>query len=167
MVKKLLDNGAIVLDNWSVFGDDIELNSIKEIPQRKFLLSLKHWGEFRPQIVAGDYEKFGIIINTDESPRLVASDLERFACIAINFPVFTDGRAYSHCRELREHFAYEGEVRAIGDVLLDQLYAMKRVGFSSFILRKQEESDKAKRYLSTFTFPYQGAVDDPRPMIHR
>jgi len=52
-------------------------------------------------------------------------------------------------------------------VLVDQLYAMRRVGINSYVLRKQEESEVAQRYLSTFSHPYQGAQDDPRPLIHR
>jgi len=167
MVKKLLDNGAIVYDNWTVLGDDIELASYHDIPPGRVLISLKHWGEFRQQLSTRPTDKLGLIINSDESPRLVANELDIFSVIAINFPVFTDGRGYSHARELREHFNFQGEIRAIGDVLVDQLYAMRRVGINSYVLRKQEESEVAQRYLSTFSHPYQGAQDDPRPLIHR
>jgi uncharacterized protein (DUF934 family) len=167
MVKKLLDNGAVVYDNWIVIGDDKELDNYQDIPPGRVLVSLKHWGEFKHQLVDRGTDKLGLIINSDESPRLVASDLHYFSVIAINFPVFTDGRGYSHARELREQFNFEGEIRAIGDVLIDQLFAMRRVGINSFILRNQDDTDEARPYLSTFSNPYQGAQDDPRPLLHR
>src|SRR5690606_34641599 len=64
----------------------------------------------------------------------VAEDLSRFASIAINFPAFTDGRGYSSARLIRERYGYEGELRAVGDVLTDQIPFMRRCGINAFVV---------------------------------
>ncbi len=167
MAKKLLSNGAVVYDNWQILDDTVELDKASDIPAGKVIVSLNHWRNHHATLLARGTEKLGLILQSDQSPRLVAGELPQVSVVAINFPVFTDGRGYSYARELREQLKFEGEIRAVGDVLIDQLYAMRRCGFDSFVLRKDEDIESANSYLSTFTFPYQGAVDDPRPLWHR
>ena len=76
----------------------------------------------------------GLQINPGDAVEDVADDLGRFSSIAINFPAVTDGRGYSSARLIRERFGYEGEVRAIGDVLTDQIPFMRRCGISAFVV---------------------------------
>ena len=76
----------------------------------------------------------GLQINPGDAVEDVADDLGRFSSIAINFPAFTDGRGYSSARLIRERFGYEGEVRAIGYVLTDQIPFMRRCGISAFVV---------------------------------
>ncbi len=85
------------------------------------------------------------------------------ACIGINFPVFSDGRGYSLARLIREA-GYEGELRAVGDVLVDQLFYMKRCGFDAFLLRADQSTEDAIQALETFSEPYQMAADEQAPI---
>lgn len=83
--------------------------------------------------------------------------LNRAAGIALQFPAFTDGRAYSQARELRQR-GYAGEIRATGDVLADQLLAMRRCGFSTFELADSHEPAAARLALNAFSQAAQPAV---------
>ena len=85
----------------------------------------------------------GVWLDSHEGPEAIAGDIERFAVIAVNFPKFADGRGYSTARLLRERYGYVGEVRAIGDVLRDQLYFLQRCGFDSFALRADQPPEEA------------------------
>ena len=84
-----------------------------------------------------------------------------------NFPHFMDGRAYSTAVILRKHFHYEGELRAIGDVLRDQLFMMKRCGFTTFDLRDTVKLEDAQTAFSDFTTNYQATVETPEPLFRR
>lgn len=95
-------------------------------------------------------------------PHLAALDL-----VAIEFPVFTDGRGYSFAALLRRRHGFAGELRAVGDVLIDQIFALKRVGFSTFAVRADQDRDRAVRALSTFSDAYQGATDVALPAFRR
>ena len=95
------------------------------------LVSLAQWHAHRDQLTTRT-DPLGIILRSDEKPTEIAADLEFFAVIALDFPAFGDGRAYSYARLLRDRYNYEGELRAIGDVLLEQLHFMHRVGFNAF-----------------------------------
>jgi uncharacterized protein (DUF934 family) len=76
----------------------------------------------------------GVRLDSGQSPELIADDLPLLSVVALEFPAFTDGRAYSSARILRERFGFEGEVRAVGDVGLEQLHFMQRAGFDAFEL---------------------------------
>ena len=90
----------------------------------------------------------------------IASDLQYFALIALDFPTFKDGRSYSHARLLRERYDFKGELRAIGDVLQDQLFFMERCGINSFRIRDGKDIEKALESFNVFSVNYQGAADD-------
>ena len=79
----------------------------------------------------------------------------------------TDGRGYSIARLLRERYGFKGEIRAIGDVLQDQLFPMKRVGFNAYALPEGKNLDKALASLRVFSETYQAAVDQPQPLFRR
>ena len=88
--------------------------------------------------------------------------------VAINFPKFGDGRGYSKARLLRERHGYKGELRAVGEVLGDQLFYMHRCGFDAFELVDGKDVDgrpALPRTISRVT--YQAATDDPRPLYRR
>ena len=109
----------------------------------------------------------GVWLDVTEGPEAIASDLAAFSVIAVNFPKFTDGRGYSTGRLLRERFGYQGELRAIGDVLHDQLFLMARCGFDTFALKEGKDVAKAVAAFETFKTPYQAAVDQPQPLFRR
>ena len=93
------------------------------------------------------------IANT-EDPRTVS--LEGVTRIDLNFPKFTDGRAYSQAFLLRRRLGFTGEIRATGDVLIDQLVQMERTGFTSAVLRADQDIAFAKRQFERFASFYQG-----------
>ncbi|MGJ7456927.1 DUF934 domain-containing protein [Halomonas sp. RA08-2] len=100
---------------------------------------------------------------TDE----LAARLAEAPLIAIDFPKFTDGRGYSLARLLRERHGFCGEIRAVGDVLVDQLYFMTRCGFDGLSLREDQWLEDAQRALGAFSRAYQPAVDQPEPLFRR
>jgi uncharacterized protein (DUF934 family) len=81
------------------------------------------------------------------------ADIER---IDLNFPKFTDGRAYSQAFLLRRRLGFTGDIRATGDVLIDQLVQMERTGFSSAVLKEGVDASDAQRQFDRFAAFYQG-----------
>lgn len=97
----------------------------------------------------------------DADPRVLA--LDGVARIDLNFPKFTDGRAYSQAFLLRRRLGFKGELRATGDVLVDQLQLMQRSGFDTAVLRADQNLDSAQRQLGFFSDFYQGDAVQPLP----
>jgi uncharacterized protein (DUF934 family) len=95
------------------------------------------------------------------------ADINLLPLIAINFPRFADGRGFSIATLLRIRYGYQNELRAIGDVLRDQLFYMKRCGFDTYSMRADRSAKEALASLRDFTEPYQGAVDNPLPIWRR
>lgn len=116
-------------------------------------------------------EGFGVRVPGDVEPEAIVDalggSLDRVALIAITVPKSTDGRHFSLARLLRECFGFRGELRAVGDVLPDQLFYMHRCGYTAFELRADKSLATGLRALQAFTVTYQGAADDPRPLWRR
>lgn len=100
----------------------------------------------------------GIWLAPDEDPAEARPLFASIDLIAVRFPAFTDGRGYSTAALLRSRLGWSGELRAIGDVLQDQLFYMRRVGFSSFALRADRDPHKALKSFGTFSGAYQASV---------
>ena len=99
------------------------------------------------------------VANTFAIREIPAEVLQSVDGIALEFPAFTDGRAYSQARELRQR-GFAGDIRATGDVLADQLLAMRRCGFSSFVLVDGQSWETATRALRQFEVAAQSAIND-------
>ena len=93
--------------------------------------------------------------------------LQGVTCIELNFPKFTDGRAYSQAVLLRRRRGFTGELRATGDVLIDQLLLMQRSGFTSAVLAAGVNAEAAPRQFVVFDEFYQGDAQQPRPHFAR
>ena len=93
--------------------------------------------------------------------------LQDVQTIELHFPKFTDGRAFSQALMLRRRCGFKGEIRATGDVLIDQLSQMQRCGFSSAVLRADQDIAKGRELLSHFSAFYQGDVSQPQPLFAR
>lgn len=93
--------------------------------------------------------------------------LKGMQLIAVDFPTFRDGRGYSIATMLRTRYRWTGELRAIGDVLRDQLNYMRRCGFDAFAVRADKDIHDALKSFSHYSVRYQGAVDDPVPLFRR
>jgi uncharacterized protein (DUF934 family) len=81
--------------------------------------------------------RIGVVIAPDDEPETIADMLDDIALVAVEFPKFSDGRAFSHAARLREQLGFKGEIRAIGDVLIDQIPLMLRVGIDSFAVSNE------------------------------
>jgi uncharacterized protein (DUF934 family) len=95
------------------------------------------------------------------------ADLNALPIIAVFVERFADGRIFSLGTLLRTRYGYKNELRAFGDVLRDQLFFLKRSGYSSFAIRKDRSAEEAIASLNDFSQPYQGAVDEPKPVFRR
>ena len=108
------------------------------------------------------------IANDADLAEIAASGaLEGVARVELQFPKFTDGRAYSQALLLRRRYKFAGDIRATGDVLIDQLVHMQRSGFSSAVLAEGVDPAAAERQFARFAAFYQGDVLDPRPLFAR
>lgn len=111
----------------------------------------------------------GVIMqSTDDLAALTALDLSRLPVIALHFPTFMDGRHFSHARLLRERHGYQGELRAVGYFMRDQLCYLRRCGVNAF--QPADDSivlEEAVQSLTDFTESYQTSVDQPVPLFRR
>jgi uncharacterized protein (DUF934 family) len=115
-------------------------------------------------------QEIGIWLDTHETLESlleVVGDINKLPMIAVHVERFADGRIFSLGTLLRTRYGFNNELRAFGDVLRDQLFFLKRSGFSSFLIRADRSAEDALASLHDFSQPYQGAVDEPRPVFSR
>lgn len=103
----------------------------------------------------------GLIVGPDDDPSALAGPLPRV--VAIRFPGFADGRGYSIARRLREHHGYRARLWAVGEVLLDQLHLIARVGFDAFVMSERPDLRVIRRSLARYPTVYQTAADGRQP----
>lgn len=153
----LVKDGALVDDAFVELADDAP-----EIPEgQPVIVGLERFQRDRDALLARRLP-VGVRLRSDEHPERIADDLDALAVVALEFPVFKDGRAYSYARILTEHYGYAGEVRAVGDVLLEQLGFMLRTGFNAFEIDSDDPLGDYRTALEEFTVWYQ-PTGDARP----
>jgi len=131
-------------------------------PSGSVIVSLAQWQAQRDALLARG-TPLGIRLHSDQSPEAIADDVQHFAVIALEFPKFRDGRAYSYARLLRERYGFKGELRAVGDVLMEQLFFMLRTGFDAFDVQQSPDPVAAfETALKDFSVWYQ-PTGDGRP----
>lgn len=156
---RVIKDNQVVEDSWQRI--DVEGENAA-LPAGDIIVPYAYWKNNRKQLQ--DREgNFGVCVSGDEMIEDVAGDLENFKMIALDFPVFKDGRSYSHARLLRDRFGYTGELRAVGDILRDQLFFLRRCGFDSFQLREDKDIENALKGFSDFSVTYQTAADGAVP----
>jgi len=133
--------------------------------QSHLLLSYDEWTSRRAEFERT--QSLGVIVPNTLDVELLHDDLPRWSLIALQFPKWTDGRAYSQARLLRARLRYRGEVRATGEVLVDMLPLLHRSGFDAAQLRADQSIDTADRALRFFAGHYQGDVHEARPAFGR
>lgn len=111
----------------------------------------------------GQSNSTAVRIEAGEDARELLPHLDRLSLVEVNFPAFGDGRGYSAARILREA-GYQGELRAVGDVLVDQIVAMRRCGFDSFHPSKALDDAAVERALTRYADVYQNSVDGRAPV---
>jgi uncharacterized protein (DUF934 family) len=122
------------------------------------VVSLDQWKVQRDDLLKRG-TPLGIRLHSDQAPELIAADLQHFAVVALEFPKFRDGRAYSYARLLRERYGFKGELRAVGEVLLEQLFFMLRTGFDVFDIQSADPLEDYRTALADFSVWYQPTAD--------
>ena len=162
----IIKNRAVIEDDWQVMRlADQETVDTVIVPQGKVIVPLKVWLSQRDMLQ--QRQDIGVWFASDERPEDLKADIQRFQVIAIDFPRFADGRGYSIAFNLRMRLGYTGELRAIGDVLRDQLFYMQRVGFDSFEPRPDRDINEALKGFADFSEVYQTSYDQREPLFRR
>ena len=161
---RVIKTGKVLEDSWQRLSI---LEQQQSLPGGDWIIPLDYWRDNRERL-SRHKGKIAVCLNGDDNLEDISDSLEQFELIALEFPKFTDGRSYSHARLLRDRCGYRGEIRAVGDVLRDQLFFMQRCGIDSFHLREDKNPDDALKGLSDFTVKYQTAADGVLPVYkHR
>lgn len=161
-MRKVIRDGAIVLDDWRHLEDSEPAPAAGRV-----IVSLERWLREKALLQARGPSTVGVRLAPDQTPEALAADLPELALIALEFPVFRDGRSLSLARVLREQLGFCGELRAVGDVLRDQMFYMHRVGINAFEPRADRCIEQALAALSDFSRVYQPAADDHPPVWRR
>jgi uncharacterized protein (DUF934 family) len=111
--------------------------------------------------------RFGVVLPNTADVESLHAELPRWALLVLQFPKWTDGRAYSQARLLRTRLRFAGEIRATGQVLVDMLPLLHRSGFDAVQLRDDQSLESAERALRFFVSHYQGDVHESRPLFAR
>jgi uncharacterized protein (DUF934 family) len=161
-MPRLIKNGAIVEDRWVLVRDAA---SLADLPSGPVIVPLALWKAERSALAARG--EVGVWLKPDEEPDALADHIAALPLIAVDFPKFTDGRGYSTAQLLRGRYRFSGELRAIGDVLRDQLYYMHQCGFDAFAVRADRSLEDALKALTDFSDGYQATIRQPAPLFRR
>jgi uncharacterized protein (DUF934 family) len=148
-----------VQDPWRTLSDD----SVRR--QGHLLLTHEQWTARRSDLE--HTQPLGVILPNTVDVELLCDELPRWSLVVLQFPKWTDGRAYSQARLLRARLRFSGEVRATGEVLVDMLPLLHRSGFDAVLMRADQSVDAAQRALGFFVGHYQGDVHEARPAFSR
>ncbi|MBI3700967.1 MAG: DUF934 domain-containing protein [Afipia sp.] len=157
----LVKGGAIVVDEFTHLADDAPLpvGGAVLLAAGRFLAD--------PNAVLSRNGKTGVIWPNNRDLDELVPHLSKLATVALVFPIFRDGRAYSQARLLRERFKFKGELRATGQVLRDQFMFMLRAGFDSFEVKKESDAKAFAEAAHRFTVFYQPTGDGRVTAFHR
>jgi uncharacterized protein (DUF934 family) len=151
-VTKLIKSGAYAADAYAAVADDAAL------PEGAVLVSLARFQKERENLLERN-TPIGVKLQSSENPEVLGDDVSRLSLIALDFPKFRDGRAFSWARMLRTRLGYAGEIRAVGDFLYDQVNYQHRVGFDAWEVPDNFTIEMFNRALSEMTNVYQPSAD--------
>jgi uncharacterized protein (DUF934 family) len=158
-MPEIIKDLQIVDDQWQVWRDSENLPA-----SGGYIVPLALWKSHKEELLA--LGEIAVFLASDESPKAIANDTHSLSLIAVDFPKFADGRGFSYGRELREQLGFNGELRAIGDFMRDQLYFLKRCGFNSFALQNSDLVEALASF-NDFSDAYQPSVDQALPIFRR
>ncbi|GFO72544.1 hypothetical protein BJAS_P2890 [Bathymodiolus japonicus methanotrophic gill symbiont] len=147
---QLIKEKKIIQDNWEYIFDETPLKA------DYIIVSLVRWQQERDQL--SKVKHLGLRLEPDVVLEEIADDLVYFQLIELYFPVFTDGRAFTHARVLRSRYGFEGDIRVSGDYMRDQVYYLSRVGVSSFELNDQDNAEEVIKSMDDFSVDYQDSI---------
>jgi uncharacterized protein (DUF934 family) len=158
----IVDGVATAIDDdpWNIVSQNISSN-LTAYEIIAFIDWQKHLDSQPPQ----DISKLGVSLQPDDDPAVLTPWVSTLPLIVLEFPSFKDGRAYTQAALLRTRYGFKGDLRAVGDVLRDQLAAMRHCGFSSFNVRKDKSAVDALKGLTGFDMIYARSVTNPEPLF--
>ncbi|MFC3854226.1 DUF934 domain-containing protein [Salinispirillum marinum] len=160
-MPKLILDGQAVEDSFRVLREDDAIPDTGDI-----LLSWSRWltdGIARQE----SGQKTGVWLASDELVETLNNSICQADVVAIEFPKFADGRGFSTAYLLRSRLGYQGQLRAIGDILLDQLFYLNRVGFNAFAIPDDKSLEKGLSLLNPIRVKYQASTDIPSPLYRQ
>lgn len=154
----LIKNGRQIPDSYLRISaeDNIPATGALLVP---LIVWQDHW-----ETLLNRGERIGVLLASDEHPEIIGDDVDQIDLIALEFPTFRDGRAYSGARLIRERFGFTGELRAVGDVHLEQLHYMERVGFDTFEVDSPAAEKEFAIATKDFSVWYQPSGDQREPV---
>lgn len=163
-MPKLTKDGELLTDSWQILEKDSPLMAA-ELPEGQWLVHIAWYLANQDEFASRD--NIGVWLDSDDEAESAAPLVSTLSIIAVNFPVFTDGRGFSIGRTIRERYQFAGELRAIGNFIQDQLFYLKRCGFDAFVVEDNADAKSMAVSLKDFSNFYQAAVDQPIPLFRR
>lgn len=153
-MKRILKHCQLIESPWELVEDlPADIGNAIDPLRVPIIVPLKTWAE-NQKLLAGKQD-VGVWLNSDEAIEDLEDHVNHLPLIALNFPVFSDGRPYSSARILRTRYQYQGELRATGDIRFDQLEQMYRCGFDAFELNNEKDLERAVSEFKYFSNYYQ------------
>jgi uncharacterized protein (DUF934 family) len=165
-MREIIKDKAIVSDDWNLLKlAEGETPETVTVAAGRQIVPLKVW--LAQKKTLSTRSDIGVWIASDERPEELKDDVAALPLIAVDFPSFADGRGYSIAFNLRARLNFGGELRAVGDVLRDQLFYLQRVGFNAFATRPDRSIQEALKGLTDFSDTYQTSWDQKTPLFRR
>lgn len=163
----LIRGGRLETDTARLFAPDPEVAAEGQVPRDEpdWIVPLSTWKTSRATL-RRHHHPVAVLLEPDADLRELADadgalDPSGIAFIAVDFPIYTDGRGYSLAQLLRTRYQWQGELRAVGDVMIDTIHYQARVGFDSFLVKPGHDPHKALAAFNTFTVHYQKTYPAP------
>lgn len=131
---------------------------------RAVIVSLERWRKDRSNLIAHN-GLVGVRLASDQLADTISGDLKYLSVVAIEFPVFSDGRGFSTARSLREQYGYTGEIRAVGHIIRDQFLFLQRCGVNAFELTEENGIEEWQKAMDEISLFYQTTVDRRVPVM--
>lgn len=165
-MPKLIKNAEIVPNKWTIISKEESLEEVLAHNEDALIIPVQLWLDNKTSLQESGNE-IAVWLESDEPASLLENEVDSLNLIALNFPKFVDGRSYSTAAKLRQQYNYTGELRAIGEILRDQLTFLKRCGFDSFDLCDEVKDEDALSAFDDFKDNYQSTVENPVPLFKR
>ncbi len=157
-------DGKVISDQWQRL-DAEQATNLSAHEGQAILVPLSCWNQNHASLA--QRPQTGIWLASDELPEQIEGDWLHLPLVAVDFPLFADGRGFSIGRLLRQRYHFEGELRAVGSPIRDQLSYLIRCGFNAIQLAEHYDPAEALASLKDFSEFYQTAVDQETPLFRR
>jgi uncharacterized protein (DUF934 family) len=160
MTMTILRSGQLIEDSWTLIE---EAGAPLEPGAMKIIVPLVRWAADRDALLRS-HASVGVLVPNTADIEAVYPAIQDRPLIALQFPVFTDGRALSQAVVLRKRLGFRGELRAVGDVIRDLVFWLGRCGFDAIVPRRDQRLEECRTALTELTVAYQAAADEHTPV---